>query len=106
MNGDSRFLLLTFSELYLVKNEIDPDCNDGMFKIEGVLGLEEDRQLKYTPCMQLVKVLYDFESNKSKHKKEKKGEMKIVAHLYLLNSGVLDLYYLMKETDNLMYFRL
>lgn len=47
IDADSRLLLLTYSELYLVQN--CKDENGGMFKIEGVLGLKKDSNLKSTP---------------------------------------------------------
>jgi hypothetical protein len=105
--------VLTFSELFLVKNEIEvnDNGNNNKFRVEGVLGLPDDQKLKLTPSFQLVKVLENFEiPQKSQNSKNSESaenvKITIVAHVYLLNGGILDLYYLMKETDNLMYFRL
>lgn len=52
LNTETRLLLLTYTELYLVRYMKDQDGN--MFKIEGVLGLKKDSKLKSTPQMEIL----------------------------------------------------
>ena len=94
------YIFLTTSELYCVhKKDKTSSYKDEAIEIDAYMGLIEDRNLKVNPMFQLQNL------TSKASRRTPADDITVLKQILVLSGGQINLYFLIKEADGLLYFR-